>query len=605
MKQKMKAARTEHEHLPGLDRLKGKPKKCDIIGFDIETTGKDNDFLIAGFVSEKGYQYTLMADKAVWHLKRQKRKKTKIYATNAEFDVVGTCWNTAYFYEISLAGSRGRTTWLSIGHKGRKATVCDTLSHVKMSVKAMGEYIGKPKLPSPKCFGREPETEEEWSELKAYNQRDCEITREFMLKYQEKINTLGGNLKSTISACGMDIFRRKYMKHSIIKEFPKEHPSMRDRLNVMIHRAYYGGRTECFSRGLIKDYKLYDVNSLYPAMMLKSYPKPISAKYAEYPGTEMRLIQEYEGVSEVIIQSPMKLKYPLLPVRKGAKLFFPLGRWKGSYTHIELRKAVSLGYTIRKILKTIYYQEDFKPFQAYIHAIYGMRKEAKATGDKMLDMVAKLLLNSLYGKWAQRPAEKVYLCKEWKEIKAYKGRKEIYPCWKSFEHEGVKPDYYKVIMLGKEPKNYIPIFSAYISSYGRILMHNLLTEYEGIYMDTDSIITKREIPTGTELGELKLEKAIKTGVIVRPKFYMLETADNQYIKVKGVSQADIDAFDSLMKSQPVSREKFLKLRESIARHAKPNKIVTVLKRLSLEDDKRVWPATFNPLCYQESEPIRI
>ena len=92
----------------------------------------------------------------------------------------------------------------------------------------------------------------------------------------------------------------------------------------------------------------YDYNSLYPSVMLNSYPDPntLNVTYKN----ETSYIESFDGISEVEIYSP-KVKYPLLPYRTEDKLLFPYGTFRGYYTHIELREAMLLGYVIKKVFR--------------------------------------------------------------------------------------------------------------------------------------------------------------------------------------------------------------------------------------------------------------
>jgi hypothetical protein len=151
---------------------------------------------------------------------------------------------------------------------------------------------------------------------------------------------------------------------------------------------------EKFKKDFNDKYYYYDINSLYPSCMIKKYPKPSSAKYSQE--NTQYYIKKYHGVSDIKISCPY-MKYPLLPYRsrKSGKLLFPYGKFRGHYSHIELCKALSLGYKILKVYSSIYYTKTFYPFKKYIEDLYKKRlyyKEqdneiySKIFGDNVTDV---------------------------------------------------------------------------------------------------------------------------------------------------------------------------------------------------------------------------
>ena len=88
-----------------------------------------------------------------------------------------------------------------------------------------------------------------------------------------------------------------------------------------IYRQYYfGGRVECFRKGVIKDsLNLYDVNSMYPAVMA-SHQHPTSVK-----GYVSRDITERTAFLQVV-GKPLVRSDPLQSDRKTV-LLYPARIW--------------------------------------------------------------------------------------------------------------------------------------------------------------------------------------------------------------------------------------------------------------------------------------
>ena len=69
-----------------------------------------------------------------------------------------------------------------------------------------------------------------------------------------------------------------------------------------------------------------------------------------------------------------------------------------------------------------------------------------------------------------------------------------------------------------------------------------------IYMDTDGIVLTKELDlvnVGTELGKMKLEHLIESGVFLAPKFYGLQTKTGFISKAKGLKSKNLKLIDYL------------------------------------------------------------
>jgi len=237
-----------------------------------------------------------------------------------------------------------------------------------------------------------------------------------------------------------------------------------------------------------------------------------------------------------------------------------------------------------------------QPFKGYVGELYSLRKKYKSENNSM-ELVVKLLLNSLYGKFGQK----------------FIGRDNWIPANISME-ELDKLD--KVERVGdffcvkktSDPSCFcIPIWASYTTAYARDKLFSYIIETDPYYCDTDSIITDKELPESSELGEMKLEMYIKHGVIVKPKMYALLDGNNQeYVKVKGVgTRLTIESFKSILRGEKVSYIKFTKFKESMRRGLIPNELQNVEKDLSLEDTKRIWSSPFDPKRTQLSAPLHL
>lgn len=564
--------------------IKSKIKHFKIVGYDTETYSNKNLFLLSGIFDEKYIFYTNKRDtiKAL----NVYKKGYIIATTNLQFDFTVTYLTEKEFFDYNIIMRQG--TFISCNKRGQK--FIDTMNYSKASVKNLGNMLGISKLIAPSCLGKIPKNSNEWKYLKVYNSKDCLISKKFIEYSQKSLNILGAELKSTIASSAMNLYQRKYLK------FPIHHE--RKNQNKFIFKSYYGGRVECINRGSIKAYLkkhkkkhlyFYDFNSLYPAVMMNEYPLPESCIQLKNFKSIEHYINKYHGVTKCRIQTPEYMKYPILPYRSDeGKLIFPLGEFTGVWNNKELKIALENGYKILRVYKSIYYKRTFYPFREYVTDLYNKRLYYQKKNNNIMAYFTKILLNSLYGKTGTRRIDKTIFF----DINKTKKR--------SFEILEQNVGY---IIEERECKGaYVfPIFASLTTAYARIKLWYAINENNALYYDTDSLITINILKDSKKLGELKLEKIITKGVLVRPKMYMI----NEEVKLKGIRFQDnkVKIFNDILSGKAIKQRKFLKIKESIKRKMGMNEIIEFLKFAHLEDDKRYWKSSFNKYKTQESFPI--
>jgi len=575
-------------------------KKFNLYGFDVETFGNKNKFYCCSIYSDDFQKTYYDKNDFLNDLKTLNRfRECTIVATNLGFD----------YHAIFNKKENKNFNWIMRGsdfinartyvkdkkfHKYRKEKnkegkrkikdrkykieFIDTYNFVKSSVEDLGKMIKLNKLRTPHFIGRRPKNQSERLYMERYNLRDSEISYRFIKYLFNEFRKLNTEPKFTIASTSMNCFRRNYLKDSYYQP-DKDHL-------INMFNGYFGGRTEAFKRGRIEKHNLYDINSLYPFVMQKEYPDPNSMRYRKY-GT-IEYIKEFEGVSEVEINID-NIDVPLLPLRTN-KVIFPLGRFKAWYSHVELRKALELGYVIIDIKRQYYFKKTCRPFYDFVNDMYKARQKYKK--GNIMNLTVKLLMNSLYGKFGQKFLDK----SEWQPFNHTTAElKKL----KTFE---VKNGYI-YMKKDRDPSCFcIPIWAIYTTAYGRLELYDYLNKYDTAYCDTDSIITKEEILSSDQLGGMKLELYIKTGIIVKPKFYRL----NEKVKIKGIGmKLLLKDFEEILCKKTVKYNKFVKFAESQRRGLVPNEIIEIEKNLSLEDDKRIWIGSFSHETLQYSKPLVI
>jgi DNA polymerase elongation subunit (family B) len=474
------------------------------------------------------------------------------------------------------------------GEKGRRfIQFVDTMNYGKMSVKNMGKIIGLNKLTTPKFIGHKPKDVSEWIEMIEYNLIDSTVSKKFMDFFQTSIRNFGGDLKLTISSCSLKLFRNKYLNGTFFVH-EKEHLQ-----NIL--KAYYGGRTEVFKRGRVENVYYHDINSMYPFVMSAyKYPNPNTMVFNRKGLIDD--IMNLEGVSNIEIFCPENIKIPFLPMKHNQRLIFPTGFIKGWYSFVEIRHALKLGYKLISINETYYYKESIEIFKDFVTDVYTKRQEYKKLNNPM-EYVLKIILNSLYGKFAQKF--------DGMKVIKHKDIVNVHDLDEGFEEIG---DFY-IINEDREPSNFcFPIWSIYVTSYARIELYNYMILCDPIYVDTDSIICDRALEDSNVLGRLKIEYNIREGLFIRPKMYAFITQDGkEVLKCKGINSDKLNysSFFGMLDNFSVTQTRFLKFKTAIRKKLLPNLKIDLIKEYDINDNKRVWEKDFdkNEICL--SVPINI
>jgi len=230
-----------------------------------------------------------------------------------------------------------------------------------------------------------------------YCLNDSKVLFEILVKFNNLIFdkfSININKYPTIPSLAFAIYRSKYLDKDI--------PIIKGSIKKDIQLSYTGGSTDMFIPSLNvlfpsnKKIYAYDINSLYPYVMLSNeYPigDPI---YIEYPNP-LTLKKETNifGFFYAKIITPINLSYPILQNHFNNSTISPIGSFEGWFFSEELKNALNFGYKI-SILKG-YLFEKGKIFEGYVNDLYKMRLSYPKSDP--MNYISKLLLNSLYGRF--------------------------------------------------------------------------------------------------------------------------------------------------------------------------------------------------------------
>lgn len=339
------------------------------------------------------------------------------------------------------------------------------------------------------------------AELTEYNRQDCVILWFAIDNFEKKLWEFGGQLQMTLASSAMHLFRRQFLTRDI---------PTNDAINTIARQSYFSSRVEVFASDCVNS-NYYDINSSFPYSMTKVVPgECIGGNYGKLPREGSLYLAEVEVVMP-------ETYLPPLPIRKGGRVFFPVGRWRGWFNNVDLELLLKEGGRILRV----YSVHAFAPFTdlaEYASTLYAKRK---ASTDEFEKYAYKLLLNSLYGKFAES------------DLKTGVFINPSAALMETFDPE-LTQQLLPGVFLHPEtvmvPHMHVPI-SSHITANSRKVLYEFLSMTDDFhYTDTDGFSTGDEFPTSKELGGLKLEKKIEHARFVQPKLYQIQ---GSVLKVDG------------------------------------------------------------------------
>ncbi len=418
--------------------------------------------------------------------------------------------------------------------------ISDTMNYFPVALKELGRSIGLSK-------GEMPSDTDPLEVWQRYCKRDVEVIAEVIQSFRSFLQLEDlGNWGMTAARQALNAFSHRFMSHNI-----RIHDS--EKASDLELAAYHGGRVEAFRIGKLtwpEVYKL-DVNSMYPFVMRANpYPTGLREFVADIsPATIAEWGDRFLFIGYCELDTPE----PVYPYRQDDKLLFPTGHFATYLTHPEIMDALRHGYLIRLIEGYTYFQAPL--FTAYVDYFYGKRQEYKRRRNDAFQLFCKMMLNSLYGKFAQRVPESIIL-----------GKASIADSRIEYHFDMETGERWREITIGgityKEGertlgRNSFPAISACVTGYARIYLWELI-RCAGLanvaYCDTDSLLVNEEGYTNlsdyldaNRLGALKLEAIGKDVVVWGLKDYRFDDVTH----IKGVRVGAPELAPGIFESQQV------------------------------------------------------
>ena len=174
-----------------------KIRSYDFVGFDVETSGVNNDFYMGGLFyydknGEEIYKSYYNKKEMIQELLYNSFYKGKyIIATNLSFDLSVLLFGCDEWNNLKIINRAGDIIYAEKSfpdsNKKGKIKFLDTMNFIKLSVQKLGGILKIPKMESPGFIGNIPVNQEEEDYLREYNKRDCEISCKFMYFFTAEI----------------------------------------------------------------------------------------------------------------------------------------------------------------------------------------------------------------------------------------------------------------------------------------------------------------------------------------------------------------------------------------------------------------------------------
>ncbi|CAL2047004.1 unnamed protein product [Caenorhabditis brenneri] len=410
--------------------------------------------------------------------------------------------------------------------------------------------------------------------------------------------------------------KKQLAKNPTMAKFFEEYEPVR---LMEMEKALSGGRTEVFklhadkNRGTLNH---VDVVSMYPAVMkAEAFPiGPPTSCSLENIQTPINLPSgiQWKGFIACRVLPPRNLKLPLLAMKPNGKLVFALcwtcakyqlqqtcthtdeeRSFTGTFTTVEMKKALELGYVVTKVFDAIRYKHWAKNdaeghgglFTSYMNQMIALKiyasgwpsdvktdeekkkfvEEYKKQGIILNDwslfvespgrrLAAKLLLNSLWGKMAQRvDMPNTAFCPDPARF------------WKMFHDTSIVMENVwtfkgTVMVVYRTREEALKSLSsgamhiaAHVPSYGRLHLYRLMEKVGAdniCYTDTDSVVYRvphgQADPLESEMGPFlgqctselsgKMVRFVTTGAKSYGYKELLDNGEEKIkLKSKGIS----------------------------------------------------------------------
>jgi hypothetical protein len=225
---------------------------------------------------------------------------------------------------------------------------------------------------------------EKRDQLIEYCMHDARLVEMLLEDSRKKFENIGISFQEPVSCASLSarVFRDEMDFSALLPEY-----------NEMAQRSFRGGMIECLRAGYFERAWYIDLRSAYPAAICNLPEMPKSWRTVEK--------KPESGATYACIECAVTIPHQLmkgpLPFWQHGGLIYPVGRWRTWLDLYSFRNAENLGLIERVYggIQGFGTVEKF-PFREKIHRLYLERMV-----DEQKKFAVKIILNSLYGKFAE------------------------------------------------------------------------------------------------------------------------------------------------------------------------------------------------------------
>lgn len=418
-------------------------------------------------------------------------------------------------YELRGVYLSGMTAIITFVKGHRKIIILDNGNYFPGKLADLGEEIGYPKVELDPTAATP-------AELDPYCRRDVEIMLKAWQGFYAFLDRGDlGSWKRTLPSQAFSAYRHRFMPHPI-------YIHNRPRALELEREAYHGGRTSAFYKGTLADgpYYILDVNSMYPYVMQhRPFPHRLRRVIPSMGAEELwRHTRTYAAVAQVTVETPD----PIYPVTHDHHLVHPVGTFDTTLCTPELEYALAHDH-VRSVRRTVLYDQAML-FADYVQYFYDQKLAYGEAGQLVHRTIAKLYLNSLYGKFGQK-------AQRWARVDDPQlvdlGVCRYFDARTRTEHVLYPFDGRAWLRTDRgESYHSFPAIAGHVTAYARMYLWSLIEEAgreHCYYCDTDSLFVDR-VGLGnlegrlhpTRIGALRVEATARAVIIKCPKCYAID-----------------------------------------------------------------------------------
>jgi hypothetical protein len=392
-------------------------------------------------------------------------------------------------------------------------------------------------------------------EIRTYCVEDCRLTRELSEYWIATFEAVFGFYPNNWISAGY-LAEKVLINNDIPIPLFNELPYP---VQEIARKSFYGGRFELIKRGFIGECFLYDINSAYPCSLTK-LPDITNGRWFE-----SNKIHPKSTIGFFFIEANVSDKVKIAPfpfVKKNRTICYPSGKFRTFVTLDELlmvKDDSEISYKIIESWQFIPKKNCQYPFKKFIEKQYYKRLELKQENNP-LEKAIKIVLNSIYGKMAQRTNN----------------------------------------VIGNL---FNPVIASYITGFTRMQLYKFTKENNldnhVVAYATDSIACQKKIAglNSMKLGEMKLDKEANDVIFLSNGFYLFDGMWKQRgIGYDHAKKIEIEHLDTKISKDgqlyiSVKSTKITHIKSGILfnRLKDVGKIIPYEKKMNLNSDKkRFW-----------------